>query len=82
MISDKAIAEIKALREHDEEMERIEKITVKELRERHRQEIEDFRDTCRHLVISDWLQYMWAPGHYDGHVKVCDRCGKIMEERP
>lgn len=31
---------------------------------------------------SAWLQEWWAPGHSTGRVvRVCERCGKNMEER-
>ena len=55
--------------------------TIKEVRKRHEKEIETFRDNCPHEVISDWMQYHWAPGHYSHDVKICDRCEKTMEER-
>jgi hypothetical protein len=55
--------------------------TMKQLRERHKQEIVDFQSACLHTIISGWLPFMWAPGHYSGEVKVCERCDKIMEER-
>jgi hypothetical protein len=79
---DRAIAEVRALREYNEEVERIEGITIKQIRERHKKEIEDFQSNCRHLTISDWMPFMWAPGHYSHEVKICLRCNKIMETNP
>jgi hypothetical protein len=79
---DRAISEVRALREHNEEAERIEGITIKQIRERHKKEIEDFQRDCRHSVISDWMPFMWAPGHYGLDVKICNRCNKTMETRP
>jgi len=54
--------------------------TIKEMLERHKEEIKYLQDTCNHLDISDWMPYMWAPGHFSHNVKVCNICGKIMEE--
>jgi hypothetical protein len=54
---------------------------IKEMRERHQKEIEDFQNNCLHIEVSDWIPYMWAPGHYGNDVKVCERCNKIMEEK-
>jgi hypothetical protein len=52
----------------------------KQMLDRHKQEIEDFRNNCPHSVISDWIPFMWAPGHFSHHVKVCERCYKTIEE--
>jgi len=35
-------------------------------------------ENCPHS-ISEWMSYMWEPGHYAGKVKVCERCNRIME---
>jgi hypothetical protein len=56
--------------------------TAKEMRERHIQELEELQNTCLHLVISDWMPFMWAPGHYGKDVKICNRCHKTMEVSP
>ena len=56
--------------------------TMKAMRERHEQEIRDFQDNCPHPAPSEWLPFMWAPGHFAGEVKVCLRCEKIMETDP
>lgn len=55
--------------------------TMKEMKERHQKEIEDFQNNCPHTVLSDWMPYMWAPGHYSCDVRVCERCNKIMAEQ-
>ena len=56
------------------------KETIKEMRERHEQEITSLQNNCHHLDISGWMPFMWAPGHYSHNVKVCNICGKVMEE--
>lgn len=53
--------------------------TMKGVRERHQKEIEEFQENCPHEIISDWMQYYWAPGHYSHEVKICERCEKVME---
>lgn len=55
--------------------------SIKQIRERHAKEIEDFQENCSHSNISDWMEYHWAPGHYSHHVKICNRCQKIMDEK-
>ena len=54
---------------------------MKELRERHKKEIIEFQESCPHEKLSDWMPYMWAPGHFSHDVKICTRCEKTMEER-
>jgi hypothetical protein len=56
-------------------------ITMKELCERHAREIEDFKNACPHAKVSDWMPYMWAPGHFGADVKICLRCHKTMETK-
>jgi len=46
---------------------------------RHEREKKKFQDACTHKRISDWMDYMWAPGHMGLPVKICRRCNKIME---
>ena len=53
---------------------------IDQIQQRHEREIERFISTCKHQDISDWMPYMWAPGHFSGNVKICKRCGKTMEE--
>ena len=34
------------------------------------------------MNISDWMNYMWAPGHFTNfQIKICNKCGKEMDER-
>lgn len=56
--------------------------TINEMRERHGREIEELQKNCKHPEISDWMNYMWAPGHFLGKVKVCKICGEIVERDP
>ena len=55
--------------------------TIMQMRDRHEKEINLLQNNCPHPV-SRWRQNMWAPAHYDGEVRVCQQCGKIMETRP
>ncbi len=54
---------------------------IKEIRERHTEEIKEFQDKCNHTDILDWIWEMWAPGHFNGMVKVCNVCGITMERK-
>ena len=54
---------------------------IDQMRERHKGEIEALQLTCKHESISDWMEYHWAIGHYSHDVKVCNLCGKTVEER-
>jgi len=54
--------------------------TIAQIEERHKKEIDAFISICPHVEISDWIPYMWAPGHLSHFVKTCNRCGKIVEE--
>jgi len=56
-------------------------MTVKEIREKHQKEIDDFCKECPHESISDWLPYCWAPGHCAGHIKICNRCEIMIESK-
>ena len=47
---------------------------------RHAKEISDLQNACQHVKISDWMDYMWAPGHFGSPVKVCSFCNKIIEQ--
>ena len=49
---------------------------------RHKQEIEELQNCCSHIDVSDWMPFMWAPGHYAGEVRVCNFCGRAIEKRP
>lgn len=50
------------------------------IKERHAKEIADFVAACPHPKITGWIPYMWAPGHFSHNVKICERCGKTVEE--
>lgn len=40
------------------------------------------QDSCPHPEKSEWIEHWWAPGHSSGFcVKMCKRCGKILEEK-
>jgi len=52
---------------------------IKEMRERHAQEISNLQSKCLHEK-STRMPFMWAPGHYGNDVLVCDYCGKTIEE--
>ena len=54
--------------------------TMKEMLSRHEEEIVDFQNRCSHRNVSDWMPYMWAPGHFSHNVKVCRNCDKIVDE--
>lgn len=55
--------------------------TITQISERHKKEIEEFQEACPHS-ISNWMPFMWAPGHFGKNVKVCERCGKTLEVKP
>lgn len=55
--------------------------TIDTIRARHAKEIEVFQENCEHEDISDWLPYMWAPGHFGPDVRVCNICGKTIEKK-
>lgn len=57
------------------------KETIETIRARHAKEIQIFQDNCKHEDISDWMPYMWAPGHYGPDVRVCNICGKVIEKK-
>jgi hypothetical protein len=54
---------------------------IQALRDRHEKEIKDYQKSCQHDRVSDWTQFMWAPGHFGSDVKFCLRCDKIIEQR-
>ena len=54
---------------------------IHEMRKRHEKEIEELQMLCPHEEISDWMDYMWAPGHFGLPVKVCKFCGKIIKRK-
>ena len=50
-----------------------------EMQKRHEKEVADLQAQCSHQKVSDWMPFMWAPGHFGADVKVCEDCGKILE---
>lgn len=52
---------------------------IKQMVRRHEKEITELQKKCPHKKISDWIDFMWAPGHFAGQVKVCEFCGKKIE---
>lgn len=52
---------------------------IDKLRKKHKQEIFELQEHCKHKEINDWIDHGWAPGHIDGRVKICNECGKSME---
>ena len=58
------------------------KENFEQMKERHEKEIKELQDNCKHEKISEWMPYMYAPGHYAGEVRCCDFCSKIIEKRP
>ena len=57
------------------------KETIDTIRARHAKEIEIFQQNCKHEDISDWMPYMYAPAHYGPDVRICNVCGKIVEQQ-
>lgn len=43
------------------------------------EEVKRLQENCSHTEVTEWLPYMWAPGHYMGEAKVCKRCGAIVD---
>lgn len=54
---------------------------IEAMTERHKREIAELRSQCKHKDVSNWMTYMWAPGHCHGEVRVCEFCGEIVETR-
>jgi hypothetical protein len=54
---------------------------IEELRAKHKKEIEELQDNCKHESVSGWMLECWAPGHFTGgSVKSCLECGKIIKQ--
>jgi len=53
---------------------------IEEMRNRHKREIEKLQEYCNHPT-SEWMDYMWAPGHFDGQRLICDFCGKALDSK-
>ena len=54
---------------------------MKQMRERHKIEIEELQKNCTHENVSDWMKNYWAIAHQGPSVKRCLFCEKIMEEQ-
>ena len=52
--------------------------SAKKLRDKFDGALAKMQRLCRHKK-SSWMEYHWAPGHFDGMVRVCDNCEKILE---
>jgi hypothetical protein len=52
---------------------------AEELRKKYNDDLLFLQTTCDHPDVSEWLEYMWAPGHSSGYeVKMCTVCEKIL----
>jgi hypothetical protein len=58
------------------------KENIEQMKERHRKEIEELENNCKHEKISEWVMSLWAPGHIGPNIKYCEFCGKVMETQP
>ncbi len=54
---------------------------IKAMRDRHKREIEELQSGCEHKKKTGWVPYEWAPGHQHSKVRVCEHCGKVLEEK-
>ena len=54
--------------------------TYKQLQDKFTKDVEELQEKCQHDK-SEWMPYMWAPGHLDGESKVCLICNKTLERR-
>jgi len=43
------------------------------------EELERLRKLCKHPE-TEYVNYMWAPGHIQPHTKVCSICGEVIIE--
>jgi len=53
---------------------------IHQMRKRQKKEIKVLQEGCFHEKLSPWMDYAWAPGHFAGRVKVCNKCGRIIEQ--
>ena len=53
---------------------------AKKLKEEYDQKLKELQDGCPHTE-SQWLPYMWAPGHFFGEHKCCPNCWKVLDKR-
>ena len=54
--------------------------TMKQIRRRQEKERTKFQNNCPHKK-SQWMDYMWAPGHFGLPVRTCNVCEKILERK-
>lgn len=55
---------------------------INQMRERHKQEIEELQKNCKHKKLSAWIEEYWAIAHSTGNiVRVCEFCGKIIKRK-
>ena len=54
--------------------------TIKEMRERHKREVEELQSKCEHKS-QKWMPYMWNLEHFFGEVLVCTICDKILHQK-
>jgi hypothetical protein len=52
-----------------------------DLRDKFEAKLKLLQDNCPHKE-TQVMQYMWAPGHFGGHVEVCKECEKIIRHIP
>ena len=52
--------------------------TIKQMQKRHKNEIQELQDNCKHEIISKCMPFMWAVGHMSHCVKICKNCGKEL----
>jgi len=52
---------------------------IGQMRDRHEREIAELRANCSHIELTNWIDYMWAPGHFAGKVRCCVNCGEVRE---
>jgi len=50
------------------------------LRKEFELKVKRLQASCEHKEV-EWMDYMWAPGHFAGKVKVCLNCNKILEQK-
>ena len=53
---------------------------INKMRKRHEKEIKKLQKYCNHPT-SEWIDYMWAPGHFAGKKLICDFCEKELDSK-
>lgn len=51
---------------------------IEQMRERHKQEIQELQDGCHHNKISECSPYLCDSARWSHCVKVCTYCGKLL----